>query len=311
MAIHDIPAGTPFLDALARGLRERTGGDPLALARATILLPTRRASRALAAAVLRVAAGGAALVPRTLALGDLDDDEAWTEADLAERDGVPPALAPVERLVRLADLVRARPEIAGDAAAATRLASSLAALLDSAALEDATLARLDTLVEGDLARHWQRSLAALDAARRAWPAQLEQLGAIDPADRRVRLLRALAARWRRERPAGLIVAAGSTGSIPATAELLAVIAALPDGHVVLPGLDRDLDEPGWAAVREDPCHPQHGLARLLAALDVERSAVGAWVEAAPSPRARMLGQALLPAERSDAWRAMPKAPKRP
>src|SRR5256885_7498107 len=42
-----------------------------------------------------------------------------------------------------------------------------------------------------------------------------------------------------------VIAAGSTGSIPATAELLKTIAQLPNGAVVLPGLDSDLDEPSW------------------------------------------------------------------
>src|SRR6185295_10913199 len=124
--VHTIPAGAPFLDVLARGLIARAGEDPLALARTTVLLPTRRAARALAASLLRESGGSAALAPRALALADLDDDDAWADPDPAARDGVPPAIAPLERLVRLADLVRARPEIDGDPAAAARLAASLA-----------------------------------------------------------------------------------------------------------------------------------------------------------------------------------------
>jgi len=38
-----------------------------------------------------------------------------------------------------------------------------------------------------------------------------------------------------------VIAAGSTGSMPATAKLLATIAHLRHGAVVLPGLDTDLD----------------------------------------------------------------------
>src|SRR5262245_5779570 len=152
--VSTIAAGAPFLDVLARGLIARAGGDPLALARATVLLPTRRAARAFAAALLRESGGGAALAPRALALADLDDDDSWAEPDPASRDGVPPAIAPLERLARLADLVRARPEIGGDPAAAARLSAALAALLDSAALEDASLAKLDAVVPGDLAAHW-------------------------------------------------------------------------------------------------------------------------------------------------------------
>ncbi len=45
-----------------------------------------------------------------------------------------------------------------------------------------------------------------------------------------------------------VIAAGSTGSMPATAKLLAAIAQLPHGAVVLPGLDTDLDEDSWRKI---------------------------------------------------------------
>ena len=38
-----------------------------------------------------------------------------------------------------------------------------------------------------------------------------------------------------------VIAAGSTGSVPATARLLKAIARLPNGALVLPGLDTELD----------------------------------------------------------------------
>ena len=62
---------------------------------------------------------------------------------------------------------------------------------------------------------------------------------LNPAARRIQALQALAARLQAAPPHGWVIAAGSTGSIPATAELLAVIARLPQGAVVLPGLDQD------------------------------------------------------------------------
>src|ERR1700722_3783117 len=65
----------PFLDKLAAGLLADAGGDPAALARATILLPTRRAARALGEAFLRVSDGRALLLPRMMPVGDLDADE--------------------------------------------------------------------------------------------------------------------------------------------------------------------------------------------------------------------------------------------
>ncbi len=67
-----------------------------------------------------------------------------------------------------------------------------------------------------------------------------------------------------------MLAAGSTGGIPAVARLLKVVAGLPKGRVVLPGLDLDLAETAWEALEDS--HPQAGLRRLLNRLDARRAA---------------------------------------
>ncbi|MGI9505080.1 MAG: double-strand break repair protein AddB, partial [Geminicoccaceae bacterium] len=137
---------------------------------------------------------------------------------------------------------------------------------------------LDRLVPDMFAEHWQKSLQILQVIGSHWPAVLEEEQAIDPAERRHRVLTALAERWMAAPPAKRIVAAGSTGSIPATRELLRVIAGLPGGDVVLPGLDQNLDETSWQAMTSQ--HPQSGLKQLLAALDIERQKVQPWPQIA-------------------------------
>ena len=67
------------------------------------------------------------------------------------------------------------------------------------------------------------------------------------------------------------IAAGSTGSVPATARLMAAIARLDNGAVVLPGVDQDLDDAAWAAL--SPQDAQFGLKLLLDRLEVDRAAV--------------------------------------
>ena len=95
-----------------------------------------------------------------------------------------------------------------------------------------------------LDKYWQLTLDFLKIAREAWPAILEERGAIEPAARRDLLIEA--ERTRLAAHDGPVIAAGSTGSMPATAKLLATIATLPHGAVVLPGLDTDLDEASWS-----------------------------------------------------------------
>ena len=101
--------------------------------------------------------------------------------------------------------------------------------------------RLDELVPDELDQYWQLTLDFLKIAREAWPtdprrARRDRAGG---AARRADRGRGRAARRQADGP---VIAAGSTGSMPATAELIATIAKLPHGAVVLPGLDTDLDD---------------------------------------------------------------------
>lgn len=303
MRVHSIPAGAPFADLLAHGLLADFCPRPEDLADALVLLPTRRAARALREAFLRASGGRPLLLPRMEPIGDVDDDELLLDQDLGS--GLAPAIGAQRRLAALAQVLRAHPATDGDPAMACRLAASLVSLLDSAALEEVPLERLETIVEAELAEHWQVSLRVLRILREAWPRHLEQLGLRDPAARRIAALRARIAAWTAAPPQGLVVAAGSTGSIPATADLLAAVAALPRGVLLLPGLDAGMDDESWAAAGEDPAHPQHGLARLLARLGVERGAVAPWPGAAPAhPRVALLREALRPAATTPAWAAI-------
>ncbi len=94
---------------------------------------------------------------------------------------------------------------------------------------------------------------------------------MNPAARQVALLDAQAAAWTRQPPATPVLAAGSTGGIPAVARLLRVVAGLPNGRVVLPGLDLAMPDAAWDAL--DESHPQAGLRRLLARLGATRGDV--------------------------------------
>ena len=96
-SVWTIPAALPFLDTLVEGIFARRGRDPLALAEITILLPTRRAQRALRDAFLRRAEGVPMLLPRMAALGDLDAEELELQAPL----DLPPAISPTRRQLRL------------------------------------------------------------------------------------------------------------------------------------------------------------------------------------------------------------------
>src|SRR5271155_2991745 len=103
--LYTIAADRPFLATLARGLVTLAGGDPLRLARMTVLLPTRRAARSLREAFLRLTGEGSdpgapLLLPRMQPIGDLDGDELDFAAD-DETLAIPPAIPELRRRMLL------------------------------------------------------------------------------------------------------------------------------------------------------------------------------------------------------------------
>jgi len=290
-----IPAGVSFADTLAWELLRQVGSDPLKLSEMTVLLPNRRACRTLQEAFLRQAIrpdrSGASLLPRLMPIGDLDGDDLAVLGGtiLGEAADIPPAIGELKRRMLLARLIMAAPSRGGPRAGAirldqaTQLAAELARLLDQVETERKDLSALEGLVPENLAQHWQLTINFLDILRRAWPEILADEGAIDPADRRNRLLDLQRELWQAAPPETPIIAAGSTGSIPAAADLMHIVARLPQGAVYLPGLDRAPSDEDWQAIEADASHPQFGLAQLLKRFEIARDEV-ADVEVNPLPR---------------------------
>lgn len=306
--LFSIDAGRPFLADLAEGLIDALGTD---LASAVIFLPTRRAVRAAADAVLDVYESrgtGAALLPRFRAIGDIDDDEMLLfQGAAADELALPPALTATERLAALARMIAARDarDFAGQEnwPAAIAAARELGKLLDSLYMEEIDPAAIRALKVGDVAGHWARALTFLSIITVEWPRYLEAIGRSDPAFRRARLIDATARRLASAPPAHAVIIAGTTASAPAVARLVAAIAQAPLGAAVLPGLDRGLDVRGFAEV-DDP-HPQSGMKALLGALSRKPADVAPWPgSGAENPRARLLTLALRPAEATDDWLAL-------
>jgi len=331
--VFNIPASTPFLPVLVDSLRTGklvpgfpASDGPLELARATLYLPTRRACR-MARDTFARAFDQAAILPRIVALGDLDEDEIiFSEAtgDLAEAAlALPPAIGPLERRLLLAQLIvrwaaairpdKGAPLIANTPAAALALADDLARLIDDAITREMDWKKLDGLVPDQFDKYWQLTLDFLKIARSYWPERLAEKGMIDAARRRDLLIDA-----ETKRLAGAnqpVIAAGSTGSMPATAKLLAAIAQLPNGAVVLPGLDTDLDEASWRKLAggEDGApaavHPQFSMHALLARLGITRDVVKSLADPAPHGRELLVSEALRPASTTDHWQARFEAPE--
>jgi len=326
-----IAPGAAFLPTLADALFAgrlvpgfRDDGDPLTLATATIYVPTRRAARELRAIFVERSAGGSAILPTVRPLGEFDEDEAAFGEDGAGVLDLEPPIAAIDRLLWLAPLVqlwksRLPAEVAArfqeqvtvpaSTADAIWLARDLAALMDEIETEGSQWTGLAGLAPGNLSGWWQVTLDFLAIVTRHWPDFLAERSWSNPAAHRNALISLEAERLRRNPPDGPVIAAGSTGSIPATAELLATIARLPAGAVVLPGLDREMDDASWTVLTKampKPAvlgHPQYGLAKLLGRMGASRADVeeiGARDDASRL-RDRLVSEALRPADTTDGW----------
>jgi len=306
--VFNIPMGTAFGVALAQGLFERLDpADPLALARITIYAPTRRGARTISDALVAQAGDRPILAPRVLTLGDIDSPD-------GAGAGLTPAIHPTERLLTLTRLVRgmagAAPHLAQEATAVA-LATDLAQLLDQAHEERLSLDDLEHVFPDDHSKHWSLTLEFLKILRSAWPAHLESKGLVDPVARRVAVIERQMAIWAEKPPADPVIVAGSTGSKGISAELMVAVANLPQGAVILPGVDRHLDFETFAGLRDsivqvgEPDHPQAGLSRLIERLGgrdgaMARGDIPDWA-GVKGRRARFLSVAMRPAPVTDTW----------
>ncbi|WP_112662071.1 double-strand break repair protein AddB [Microvirga flavescens] len=335
--VFSISPGSAFLPTLVDALLDGTligklADTPDALADLTIYLPTRRAARALVVLLAERGEGRAQLLPRIIPLGEADE----AEFELTGLEGTPfadaaalkPPIPALERrliLTRLVQmwsaqvdrgLLRLGPEVPfmvpASPADAVNLAGDLEALMDSFTTEGIDWHALNLAVDADYSEHFEITRRFVQIVSENWPKILQDRQASDPAERRNALLEAEAKRLLRDKPPKPMIVAGSTGSIPATANLIAAIARLPNGAVVLPGLDTDLDEESWTTIgnisddETDPVHghPQAVLRRLVDKhLRIPRSDVALLGEMPDKARARnrLLSEALRPPDTTDRW----------
>jgi ATP-dependent helicase/nuclease subunit B len=322
MNLFSIAPHRPFLPCLVEAVMDgrllagwdRTG--PFWLSDVTIILPTRRAQETLAAAFAAHPAFTGLLPDLRTFGGEASDEEPF----LPPFDAAPmPRLASgLRRRLTLSSLVAtwahttegkeafSTPPTAAEIFA---MAESLGRLIDDLHIEERSPAHIRALsaeMGAELGDYWQQTLRFLEIALDFWPRLLADGGLADAAQlRSLRLDRQAGAApfLYGERP---VIAAGSTGSIPATARLLETIAKLPRGAVVLPGLDTALTPEAHAALLNPATnphgHPQYGMAQLLRRFG---AGIGAVRELAmgDSVRTRLVNLALAPTPETAKWSA--------
>ncbi|MCF6326850.1 MAG: double-strand break repair protein AddB [Devosiaceae bacterium] len=337
--IFSIPPHENFLQKLVEGVIdgsllgdwERSG--PFWLSDVTIILPTRRARLALSSA-FAMAMGGQTLLPDIRTLGVEDDEE--NAFNLAEHDQKQfPAIAEfdrrfllctlVEQWLKNRELVNQKTAINGDVANSNAinidgakiigLADSLAKLIDDIIIEEIDPNAIRALPEleldaqkyQDLARNFEQNLEFLEIALTAWPQILQERSQIDPSAEKVAKAAKQSQNLAKTFGGRPVIAAGSTGSVAATAKLLKAVVGLKRGFLVLPGLDINLSEVEQEKLLDlansPHGHPQYGMCQLLKRLKTTPDTV---VELATkkSVRTNLVRDALILASDTSQWNAL-------
>jgi ATP-dependent helicase/nuclease subunit B len=298
MRLFTIAPEQDFLQVLAEAICK---GFPLEadelrppLSRWTILVPTRRAARSLQH-VLAARIGGVTVLPRIRPFGDVDEDELF--AGLPE-NGVEDAISSAGQLNLLLGLVKSWSEdnpqetlardLAGSAEQRVQMALSLQQLVNQMETEEADLAKLAATHDLELAFHRSAVLSLFELLTSGYQAQIAKAKLLGPSARRNRLIRLEAERLAQHGTRGPIIAAGSTGSNPATRALLQLIANLPQGAVIFPGLDVTGE-----ASSIGPDHPHYSMVQTLANWSISLKEVK-HLGPAPSARSHLAWMALRP-----------------
>ncbi len=303
--------------------------DPQILSTATIFVPNRRAARELATTFLRAGHQDASILPAIRMLGDVDDEEFGLGTGSEDQRDLDETIHPRERQLELAHLIehwvsslttetRALLDdeditIPASKTDAIGLADDLSRLLDQITLEEVPWSAIGKIIpqDHDWAEWWRLTATFLKIVMENWPAHLEARGLMDPAQRQAALLDRRASRYEKQGSKGPVIIAGSTGSVPATQRLLKAVAALDNGVIVLPGMDKHMAIKQWQRLsvsytQGDPSletHPQFGLAQLVAKLGLERDNITelSGISGALEERTRIVSLALAPAETTADW----------
>ncbi|MBC8038284.1 MAG: double-strand break repair protein AddB [Rhizobiales bacterium] len=318
--VFTIPSDAPFLEVLARAVLKgfpseaASAPSPFDIARVTILVPTRRAARDLERIFFEVNDGNSLLLPRISPIGDIDEELSEPPEFLRSviDAALPGAISPIGRDLILMDLIgewarinpqeRLAKEIVSSPRQMVTLAVSLAEFLDSLETEDIDPARIADLYGIESARHREAILGFLALIREKLPARLLEKHLLGPKARRSLLLRREAILLAENQTPWPIIAAGSTGSIPAARELLGTIAGLPNGAVVLPGLDTHMDEESWLELGAQ--HPQFILKQFLAEIAVARDEVALMPGCPTGWRSWLASEIMRPTATSEKWRSI-------
>jgi len=252
------------------------------------------------------------LLPTMIPVGDIDEDELILNGENAQNsiDNISQSISPLERTFLFMKIITSLPQEFGSKHLslyqAYALASELGCLIDMAHNESLNFSNLADLVPEEYSEHWQKTLHFLEIITSNWPLILSEKNAIDSSLRKKLLLEQQIQIWKNNPPNRRIIIAATTAAFPTTKQLVKTITELPQGEVVLCGLDKYLDDESWQNI--DETHPQYELKRLLDFLKYDRYSVTDIIPPKNLARELLISEVMRPATQTDLWREIKNKP---
>lgn len=261
-----------FLDVLGEYVLNSANEKNLNIANDIILLPTRRACRALKDIFVSLN-NGTTLLPKICPIGDIDENGIAFldyENENISDEGLLPPINEIERNLILSKLIKQKNQSLNDEQAFA-LAVDLAHLIDTVEMEMLSFDNLSSIVPEHLSQYWQETLEFLQIITEWYPTILQERGYTNPVARKIKLIYKQIEIWKKFPPKGRIFIAGSTGSLVPIAYMINAISEMENGYVILPHLDKILSDDDFENVGQN--HPQYGLKNLLLKMNIKRQDV--------------------------------------
>lgn len=288
--IKTIDSSQGFLSTLVKWIQQ----NYTEISQCEIYLPNRRSCRQIKTELLKYSNNNAAILPKIEAIGDLTEEDTIF---LSDKFTFQNTISHFEQQIILTKLIMKWEQGTYSPTKAAQLALELIKLLNEIEKEQIHFDRIKNMVPENLAVHWEKTLDFLNIVFEHWPKILKDKNAINAIALRNLACHIQAGSWIKNKPTHPIIIAGSTGSNPATAELMKAVSKLGNGHIILPGVDMEMSDEIWDGI--EATHPQYGLKLLLGHIKVERKNI---VEITPDSatakksRKTLISMAMLPSQ---------------
>ena len=256
----NIPAGDDFACALIRGLEKRLKGqgrnNPDRFADCVIIMNNARSKRRLEEKFYEKRIN---ILPRIGLVTDLS----FLVNGFVEPAKKLTLESKVEKLLNLESLISSYLKEIGYRdykKNSFELASVLDKLFREMVLSGLDLDAFDKVDSMNLSNHWQQSLGFIKIVEQ-YKSNLEKQNTLDQESFNLSIIELIEKEWKICPPKFPIIVAGSTGSRYPTSRLMNAVINLPEGYVVLPGLDNLLSDSEWKQVKPD--HPQYSFKKLF------------------------------------------------